>query len=300
MNDPRMCFVAMPFRRDLRNVYDAIETVVTEQCGLKCIRADKIPRSDRITDDIRGYIKNARIVIADLTDINPNVFYEVGFAHGREKRVVLLVQSGVGVPFNVRELRYLTYESDDLNSLKIALITFVRTAISTIPLDWNPSSRPGDWNGAYIKISSLEAPSVVQLGQPFELNLTARNNGRDAHQGYFSVSFPDGVDRLSAESNAESRLGLKGDSWKNGRLVLRYPIAEAFRYSSEAQPAWASGQEYALTVRGYAKRKGLLWYYINASSYDAELNDRRWDPKRGILDKDQRDENVYCGTIEVH
>jgi hypothetical protein len=137
----------------------------------------------------------------------------------------------------------------------------------------------------------------VQLGQPFEIRLKARNNGREAHQGYFSISFPDGVDNLSIESNTDTQLGLTGGSWSGGNLVLTYPIAEGFKYGDE--PAWPSGKEYFINVRGYPKRKGLLWYYVNASCYDAPLNDRRWDPKRQILDKDQRDEDVYCGTIEV-
>jgi hypothetical protein len=103
---------------------------------------------------------------------------------------------------------------------------------------------------------------------------------------------------LSIESNIEKRIGLKGDSWKNGNLVLSYPIAEAFLYGEE-EPVWPSGKEYFINVRAYAKRKGLLWYYVNASSYDAPLDGRRWDPKRRIMDQDQRDENVYCGVIDV-
>ena len=78
--DPRLCFVAMPFRSHLSNVYDAVELVVKKFCGMKCERADKIMRSERIGDNIREGINRARIVIADLTDNNPNVFYEIGLA----------------------------------------------------------------------------------------------------------------------------------------------------------------------------------------------------------------------------
>ena len=98
MIDSRLCFVAMPFRNELKNVYDIIEAVVKDYCGLKCVRADKISRSERITDDIKNFIKNARIVIADLTGSNPNVFYEVGMAHGRDKKVVLMLQQGSNLP----------------------------------------------------------------------------------------------------------------------------------------------------------------------------------------------------------
>lgn len=216
----------MPFAANLRNVYDTVEGVVRDYCALKCVRADKIARSDRITDDIRNNIKNARLVIADLTSINPNVFYEVGMAHGLDKQVILMVQDETKVPFDLREIRYLQYEPQDLTSLRQRLIAYIKICVSTIPQDWNRAFHPPDWDGAYVKITSLEAPSSVELGYPFEIRLTARNNGRDANQGYFSVSFPDGVDNLNIESNADSRIGLKGDSWKNDTLMLSYPIAE--------------------------------------------------------------------------
>jgi hypothetical protein len=112
------------------------------------------------------------------------------------------------------------------------------------------------------------------------------------------VSFPDGVDKLKIiESNADTQLGLRGDGWASDNITLSYPIAEGFKYGEE--PAWASGKEYFINVQGYSKRKGLLWFYVNASSYDKSLDGRRWDPRRRLLDKDQRDEDVYCGTIEV-
>ena len=298
MIDSRLCFVAMPFATNLRNVYDTIEGIVTDYCGLKCVRADRIARSERVTDDIRNYIKNARLVIADLTNTNANVFYEVGMAHGRDKQVILLVQDESEVPFDLKGIRYLQYDFQDLTSLKQGLIKYVGNCISTIPPDWNRSFHPPDWDGAYIKITSLETPSSVELGYPFEIRLTARNNGRDAHQGYFSVSFPDGVDNLTVESNADTRIGLKGGPWKNDTLTLNYPIAEGFKWGEEA-PVWPAGKEYFINVRGYPKRKGLLWYYVNASSYDKQSDERGRDPKRRILDKDQRDEDVYCGTIEV-
>jgi len=61
-------------------------------------------------DDIRHSIQNARLVIADLTQRNPNVFYEVGIAHTLKKDVLLISQSMDDVPFDFRHLRVLTYE----------------------------------------------------------------------------------------------------------------------------------------------------------------------------------------------
>jgi hypothetical protein len=61
-------------------------------------------------DDIRRSIEKARVVVADLTGRNPNVFYEVGIAHTLNKDVLLLSQSMSDVPFDLRHRRVLVYD----------------------------------------------------------------------------------------------------------------------------------------------------------------------------------------------
>ena len=294
MIDPRLCFVAMPIREDLRNTFDVIESVAV-YCGLKCVRADRIAQSHQITDDINRNIESARIVIADLSGNNPNVFYEVGLAHGRDKRVVLMVQNETVVPFDLRGVRYLRYDPSDLNSLRTKLIDFLKTSISTIPSNWNGHYRPSNWEGPYIKVTSVDAPASAQVGHPFAIRLTARNTGKTALEGYFSVSFPDGVEELKIHSSLENKIGLRGDSWCGDRVLLRYPIAEGFRDGPNL--GWPSGREEIITVSASPQRKGLLWYYVNSSSCEGKT--WRWDPDGPTLDKDQRGEDVYCGVIDV-
>lgn len=55
-------------------------------------------------------INRARVVIADLTGRNPNVFYELGIAHTLGKPVVMLTQSMDFVPFDLRQLRCIVYD----------------------------------------------------------------------------------------------------------------------------------------------------------------------------------------------
>lgn len=293
----RLCFVVMPFDEALQNVYDTIETVVEDKCGLVCMRADKLTIPERITEDIWNCISEARVLIADLTGRNANVFYEVGLAHALGKQVILLVQKQEEVPFDLREIRYLNYDSHDLMGLRRDLLPYIKSCVSTVPKDWSRNFRPSDWDGAYVKITSLEAPPIISVGQPFEITLKAKNNGRPARQGYFSVSFPDGVDKLSVESSADTRVGMKGDLWKADAIVLDYPIAEGFKFGDG--PVWPGGKEFYIKVTGYAKRKGFLWFYINACCCDAGTD--RWaaDPQEQLMDVDQRGENVYCGLIEV-
>src|SRR4051795_6436107 len=65
---------------------------------------------DVIMDDIARSIQRARLINADLTGRNPNVFYEVGIAHALNKQVLLMTQSIDDVPFDLRHRRALVYE----------------------------------------------------------------------------------------------------------------------------------------------------------------------------------------------
>jgi hypothetical protein len=108
--DTSTCFVLMPFADKFQPIYeDHIQRIVTE-AGLSSQRADEIASTNLITWDIWERINKARFLIADLTDRNPNVFYEVGLAHAISKDVILLTQSMGDIPFDLQSLRFIVYE----------------------------------------------------------------------------------------------------------------------------------------------------------------------------------------------
>jgi hypothetical protein len=59
---------------------------------------------------IRKAIITARLVVADCTGRNPNVFYELGMAQAMERPTILLVQRAEDVPFDLRYMRYIAYQ----------------------------------------------------------------------------------------------------------------------------------------------------------------------------------------------
>jgi hypothetical protein len=73
-----------------------------------------------VVDRIRERIGSAEMVIADITGANANVFFEVGFAEGRGKTVILLSQAQK-VPFDLRARNQIRYDPMDLLSLSRAL-----------------------------------------------------------------------------------------------------------------------------------------------------------------------------------
>jgi hypothetical protein len=111
MLDPQLCFVLMPFADSLQPIYDDHIRPTVEKAGLRCERADDIKGVSLITWDIWERINRSRFLIADLTDINANVFYELGLAHALSKDVILLTQSMDFVPFDLKAVRCICYDS---------------------------------------------------------------------------------------------------------------------------------------------------------------------------------------------
>jgi hypothetical protein len=115
-----LCFVLMPFEDKFNPIWQIIrETAEGDPFNLQCIRADQIARPGYIMEDVLQYIARAGFIIADLTDRNPNVFYELGIAHSikSSSTVLLLSQSIDFVPFDLRPLRCLIY-NPDLSNLR--------------------------------------------------------------------------------------------------------------------------------------------------------------------------------------
>jgi len=104
-----ICFVLMPFRKELKPIYDDHISPTVQYLGLNCHRADQIFSTKPIMEDIIDAVKNARIVISDLTSANPNVFYETGICHAMGKDVILITQDK-DVPFDLTHIRHLRYE----------------------------------------------------------------------------------------------------------------------------------------------------------------------------------------------
>jgi hypothetical protein len=99
----------MPFDPELRPVYEDHIRPIAEEMGLSCKRADDFFSTDSVVRVIWSAIFHAKIVIAECTGRNPNVFYEVGIAHTLGRRAVLITQSMDDIPFDLRHLNHITY-----------------------------------------------------------------------------------------------------------------------------------------------------------------------------------------------
>lgn len=107
--DSRSLFVLMPFRKEMEGVFNIIRGAA-ESLGLRVSRADEIASAGLITDQILDAISKARVIVADVTAMNPNVLYEIGIAHSLGKDVVLLAEKGETLPFDIASHRVVYYE----------------------------------------------------------------------------------------------------------------------------------------------------------------------------------------------
>ena len=108
------CFVMMPFSEPLGSYYKKIYEPAIVRTGLRPVRADDdIFAVGKIIDQVWSGISSARVLVAELTGRNPNVFYELGLAHALKKPVVLVASTEGDVPFDVRHIRVIYYDKDD-------------------------------------------------------------------------------------------------------------------------------------------------------------------------------------------
>jgi hypothetical protein len=109
-------FVAMPFEEPFDTLYrEVIAEVAEKECGFEINRVDEIAGPGIILDDIRRQIETSHVIVADVTSLNPNVFYEIGYAHALGKPVIILVrrngdESSQNLPFDIRGYRAIYYD----------------------------------------------------------------------------------------------------------------------------------------------------------------------------------------------
>jgi hypothetical protein len=116
----RHLFVAMPYAQEFNNAYYFGIKHPVEQLGRKCERVDQDAFNGDIVERIKQRITSAELVIADITGNNPNVYFEVGYAEGIGKTVVLISQKQE-TPFDLKTRRQIRYDPLDILSLANAL-----------------------------------------------------------------------------------------------------------------------------------------------------------------------------------
>lgn len=124
-------FVVMQFSEPYNELYTDVIKKITNEFGIEAIRADETYSAGLIIADIIKYIEESKIIIADISSANPNVYYEVGYAHALNKPTILIAEKGVKLPFDVSPFRTLFYENSIRGKEKIEenLRKYIKSAL---------------------------------------------------------------------------------------------------------------------------------------------------------------------------
>ena len=140
----KLCFAVTPIGEEggeirlrsdqvLRRI---IEPVVSD-LGYETVRADHISQPGMITNQVIEHLIDDELVVADLTDNNPNVFYELAIRHATRKPVVTIIEAGERIPFDTSQSRTIQVDHRDLDSASRCKQELKRQVLA---LEENPAS----------------------------------------------------------------------------------------------------------------------------------------------------------------
>lgn len=115
---PKKCFVVSPIgeknsktRIHSDNLFNHLLTPVCQKNDISLIRVDSITTSTVITDDIYNHLDHDDLVIVDITELNPNVFLELGYRIAKHKAFIIIKDEDdqSRYPFDISNIRIMEY-----------------------------------------------------------------------------------------------------------------------------------------------------------------------------------------------
>lgn len=126
-NSREYIFVIMPYHDENGNrehydyVYEQIKDLIAEHVGLRCVRADHLPEPGRgLLEKVHQMILGATVVVADLSEHSPNVYYEYGYASAHDRRPILIGREGKNPPTDLAGVETLIYKGSPRGDAKFS------------------------------------------------------------------------------------------------------------------------------------------------------------------------------------
>lgn len=170
------CFFIAPIgaedseiRKRSDGVMQFIVQKAAEEFGLSTVRADQISTPGQINLQVIEHVLGARAAVADLTGLNPNVFYEMAVRHTAKLPLVIIAERGTDLPFDIAQMRTIFFEHTDLgdaDKCRLQIIEHLREALENGVVD-SPISTAVDLNllasGGAADRSIAELVTTVEL-----------------------------------------------------------------------------------------------------------------------------------------
>jgi nucleoside 2-deoxyribosyltransferase len=130
-DEKTFAFVLMPFDKAFNDLYQYGIKKPASELGILAERVDEQIYREGILERIYRQIDVADIVIADMTGKNPNIFYEVGYTHGKKKLCILLTADAADIPFDLKHHRHIVH-GHSITSLSEQLTDELKWALGEI------------------------------------------------------------------------------------------------------------------------------------------------------------------------
>ena len=257
------CFVISPIGQvgterhgKFKEVLDYVIKAGVKASGydLQVLRADDIDRAGSFIKDILDSLYNSYVVIADLTEQNPNVFYELGVRHALSPRTILIAQSVDDIPSDLREYRTIVYDTSAKGAAEFA--ARLKKFLAEMQTEPERADNPVlDRIGSIFenRVAALEAEkqqlkndlaAVLQGGQPKEKSLYTLPlilvliglQNSSAPNLSFLVAPSSGVKR--ATDCHTNRANSASTSFKRDRTLRSFGIWHHIRATSTIKTIW--------------------------------------------------------------
>lgn len=158
----KTCFIITPIgdentiiRRHIDGMIDGVISPVLECKGYKMEVAHRISSPGSINKQVISKIYSSDLVIANLTDLNANVMYELAFRHATRKPVIMIMEKGEKqLPFDVNNERTIFYKNDFQGA--VDLKDRILNAIDAIESDYKDVDNP-----IYTALESIQEKETV-------------------------------------------------------------------------------------------------------------------------------------------
>jgi len=182
MNEnPIFAFVLMPFEGKFDDVYKLGIKAAAAQVGVVAERLDEQMFVEGMLERVYRQIETADIIIADMTGKNPNVFYEVGFAHAKEKMCILITDTANDIPFDLKHQRHVVYNGK-ISTLKTELVKNLKWAKTEVENVRSRKLRVVNKEIAYLDVDDYSAKGTVN----FQFDIYNDSNASiEIHNAYF-------------------------------------------------------------------------------------------------------------------
>ncbi|CAJ0689248.1 hypothetical protein LMG19089_00459 [Ralstonia edaphis] len=208
------CFVIQPFNELYNKRFDSLYKPAIEAAGMTAYRVDQDPSATVLVESIEANIKRAAVCLADISEDNPNVWYELGFAYAAGRPVVMACsderqKNDAQFPFDIRHRAIVTYKTEapqDFQSFQERLTVRLKAmleqdkVLDEIAEQSNVAAVDG-LSSQELNVLSVVAGSVLQDDLPTAL-YGVRNDCERV--GLNNLGFNVGLRRLKAKGFVEA------------------------------------------------------------------------------------------------